>query len=280
MGSVRTPFRRLVQGFALAVLLGAATAQAAYYKKPVSDIDENIFRVDENKALGVKMDGAVRLRDETGTSLKLADFRGKPLILVLSYYTCDGSCSLINQELRDLLAEVDGQQLGADFRILTVSFDAHDDPETTGAFAHHVKAATGLGPGWTFATFEDPEDIPRLTDRFGYRFFWSPPDRAFFHPGVFLFFSPEGRLVRVLYAGSVEAGDVDLALLDARQGQFRPSEVLEFAVSLCYSYNFKEGRYTYNIPLFVAVGSLGLGVAAFSASALVFRRRRNREGTR
>jgi len=77
-----------------------------------------------------------------------------------------------------------------------------------------------------------------------------------------------------LYSQTVESKDVELAVFDAKQGKFRPNEIINFATSLCYSYNYKEGRYTYNIPLFVAVGSLTFGVTAFSGSVFVFRRRR------
>ena len=73
-----------------------------------------------------------------------------------------------------------------------------------------------------------------------------------------------------------EAKDVELAVLEAKQGKFKPSEIINYAVSLCYSYNYKEGRYTYNIPLFVAVGSLTLGVTAFSGSVVFFGRRRKK----
>ncbi len=203
----------------------------------------------------------------------------KPLILVLAYYTCDGSCSVINNDLKDLLEGVDDVAIGKDFRVLTLSFDEHDTLESTGAFRKHLALTSDMNKDWRFATFQEKKDITAVTEKLGYQFFWSPRDRTFFHPGVFLFLSAEGRLIRVLYAGNSEPDDVSLAVLDAKQGnfEFKPKELINFAVSLCYSYNYKEGRYTVNIPLFVAAGSLTLGVAAFSVGALVFRWRKSRE---
>ena len=264
------------------LLFGIVTASpvmAQYGRTAVSSINPEIFEIDEKKVMGVKADKSLTLIDETGKEFQLSEMLGQPLILVLSYYTCDGSCSVINTDLRDRLAGVTKVKMGKDFKILTVSFDKHDTLETLGVFRKHLDDTASIGEGWTFATAKDPEAMKPFAEKLGFKYFWSPRDRTFFHPGVFLFLSAEGRLIRVLYSLNVESEDVELAVLDAKQGQFRPSEIINFATSLCYSYNYKEGRYTYNIPLFVAVGSLTVGVTAFSGSVLVYRRRqRKREG--
>ncbi len=266
--------RTTVTGLLLCLVFVASAAKAQYGRVPESYIDPGVFQIDEKRHLGAKVDKTLRLTDEKGQSFSLGEKLGKPLILVLSYYSCDGSCSVINADLRDRLEGVEDVTLGKDFEILTVSFDEHDTLEKLGVFKQHLEETSKIGPGWTFATMENPEQIKPFADKLGFKYFWSPRDRTFFHPGAFLFLSAEGRLIRVLYSLNVEARDVELAVLDAKQGQFRPSEIVNFAASLCYSYNYKEGRYTYNIPLFVAVGSLTLGVTAFSGSVLVYRRRR------
>ena len=137
-----------------------------------------------------------------------------------------------------------------------------------------------MSRGWTFAMLENAEDIKAFTGSLGFNFFWSPRDRTFFHPGVFIITSPIGRVTRYLYALSNEPQDVDIAIVEARMEKMRatPKELLNLAVSLCYSYNFKEGRYTINYPLFIAVGSLFFGVVLFAVAMVVFhRRRRGRE---
>lgn len=270
--------RNIILGIVLCSAFVASTAKAQYGRTPESYIDPSIFQIDEKKHLGAKVGKNTLLIDEQGNQFKLSEKLGKPLILVMSYYSCDGSCSVINADLRDRLADVTKVKMGKDFEVLTISFDKHDDLAKLGVFRQHLEENKKVGKGWTFATMQDPEQIKQFTDKLGFKYFWSPTDRTFFHPGAFLFLSAEGRLIRVLYSLSVEAEDVELAVLDAKQGQFRPSEIVNFATSLCYSYNYKEGRYTYNIPLFVAVGSLTLGVTAFSGSVLVYRRRqRERE---
>ncbi|KAF0119151.1 MAG: SCO1/SenC family protein [Rhodospirillaceae bacterium] len=87
-------------------------------------------------------------------------------------------------------------------------------------------------------------------------------------------------MVRFLYSLNSKAQDLELALIEARQGTVgTPAELVTFAVSLCYSYNYKEGMYTVNIPLFVAIGALLFGVVTLSVSVLFYRRRRRKEGT-
>lgn len=244
---------------------------------PNSDIDPKTFQINEKKVLGVKLDATTPLIDDRGTPFTLGEKFGKPLILVLSYYTCDGSCSVINQDLYSLLKDVRGLTIGQDYHVLTVSFDSHDTLKTLGAFKNHLGLNGALGRGWTFATFRNAADITPFAKKIGYKFFWSPRDATFFHPGAFLFITPDGRLSRVLYALNSSPGDVKLAILDSKQGKFTPREIINFAISLCYSYNYSQGSYTLNIPLFVGAGSLTLGISAFTISVLVFRRRKMRE---
>ncbi len=266
--------RTLITGLLLCSAFATSTAKAQYNREPESYIDPSTFQIDEQKVLGVKVDKNLALIDENGNPFTLSEKLGKPLILVLSYYSCDGSCSIINADLRDRLAGISNIKMGEDFEVLTISFDTQDNLEKLGVFKQHLEETKKIGNGWTFATMQDPEQIKPFADRLGFNYFWSPRDRTFFHPGAFLFLSAEGRLIRVLYSQTVESKDVELAVFDAKQGKFRPQEIINFATSLCYSYNYKEGRYTYNIPLFIAVGSLTFGVTAFSGSVFVFRRRR------
>ncbi len=270
-------FGKLVAAMLIASIVFPHQSGAQYYKPPESDLDPTILVIDEKKHLGAKLDGDIPLIVESGKQVPISSFLGKPLIIVFSYYTCDGSCSVINHELVSLLEDIDLVRLGDDYRILTLSFDKHDDLKTTGAFRKHVDGIEGHQDNWTFATFKNEEDLKAQTTKIGFKYFWSPQDKLFLHPGAFLFFSPEGRLIRILYPPRAGASDVELAVLDARQGQFRPQEIINFAVSLCYSYNYQEGRYTLSIPIFVGFGALFLGVFIMLASITIFKRRRYRK---
>jgi protein SCO1/2 len=95
----------------------------------------------------------------------------------------------------------------------------------------------------------------------------------FYHSNAYFFISPEGRVVRVLHSSAVEAKDMELALIDTFFDRIRPSQVLTMAMSFCYSYNYKEGKYGINYPLIFGMGSVILGIGAFGISALIVRKR-------
>ena len=267
--------------FALPLLWGAGGASAQYFVRPDSALNPAVAQIDERAVLGRAIDPATEFVDQNGRTFRWGDLAGKPTLLVLSYYTCDGSCSVINATLHELLKKVKRVRPGVDFNLLTVSFDRHDNLETTGAFRKHLELAGDLAPVWTFATFKNQADLEAQTARIGFKFFWSPQDGLFVHPGVYLFFSPRGELARVLYHQDVDAADIELATLDARDNQFRPSELVDYAISLCYSYNYHDGKYRLSIPVFVGVGALAGGMLTLAGSALVFKlRRRNHAGER
>lgn len=260
---------------AMAIVIAAAVppaANAQYFRRPVSSFDTNVMLIDEKAFLGTKIDPATVLIDQNGKEFLWGDTLGKPVILVLSYYTCDGTCSVINTNLANLLKDVSAVRPGEDYRIITLSFDRHDKLASTSAFKTHLALTGPLAEHWTFATFKTEADLKSQTEKIGFKFFWSPEDRVFLHPGAFLFFSPDSRLIRVLYQDEVAGRDVELAVLDAKQGQFRPREVINFMISLCYSYSYHDGKYVMNIPLFVGFGALGAGLVTLFGSMLIYKR--------
>ncbi len=266
---------KIVMLSAVLIWLTAGAGFAEYNRTPESDIDPNTFRIDEKKFLGTRLNPEFIMKDESGSEFKMGDYLGKPLILVLSYFKCDGVCSIINMELKDLIEEVKRRWIGKDYSVLTLSFDKYETGETVGMFAKELALPAYMKKGWRFAVMKNPEEMKELTASIGYKYFWSPRDRTFFHPSVYVFISPQGRVTRYLYLNSIDSKDVDLALIEAAQNQIRPAEVIDMIVGFCYSYNFKEGKYTYNIPLFVAVGSLAVGITSFIVSVIVFKRRRD-----
>ncbi len=239
-----------------------------------SELDPSVLRIDEPRHLGTRLDPDLRLRDSEGRGFRLGDLFGKPLVLVLSYYSCDGVCPTIARNLERTLEGVERFRPGQDFRVLTVSFDRHDTPERARAFLTRSRARTT--PGWTVAVLADPGDIRRLTDAVGYRYFWSVQDRMFVHPNAYVVLSPEGRIVRYLYGLRIGPRDLELALIDANWDRITESgRVLDIVAGVCFSYSYADGRYVLNYPLFAGMGALVLGIGLVAFSFLVYRRRRH-----
>ncbi|MBF0285636.1 MAG: hypothetical protein HQL51_14390 [Magnetococcales bacterium] len=251
----------------------AMAGGAAAFSKPTenSEIDPALFRIDESKFMGVKFGHEVGLLDEQGAPLNFADLPPLPFVLVPGYYTCDGSCSSVAQALKELLKGVTALQPGVDFTVVSVSFDKNDTLQTLNKFRDALELPREQRAGWRFTLFQDPEAIAGEMGKMGYKYFWSPRDKTFFHPTLLMTLTPEGRVARYLNIFTVGSKDLELALLEAKSSQFRPSQTLDYLMSLCYSYNFKEGRYTLSIPVFVGLGSFLLGIGVLVGSLGIYR---------
>lgn len=264
------------------VLLFSGIAGAEYGRIPASQHDPSVVKINEAEFLGVKVAKDFVLVDGYDREFTMGSMLGKPLVLVLSYFKCDGACPLTNSALREALGSLKDADSGRDYGVLTVSFDKNDGAMQTRMFEEEV----GLGgldspvkKGWKVAVMKDKEDIKRLTDSLGYNFFWSVRDDVFVHPNVFIFLSPDGRVTRFLYAGKFDTQDVEVALAEAAFGTRANTKIRDLSDLLlvaCYSYNFKEGSYTLNYPLFVGAGSLVFGFSMVFVSIIIFKKRARR----
>lgn len=262
------------------VILSALPAAAEYGRIANNFIDPTVIKIDEGKFLGSRLDGGYEFLDGEGREFTLKELLDKPLLLVLSYYKCDGSCPVTNRELKAVLEGAGGVKPGLDYNVLTVSFDKDDDQMKLKMFVEEVALGGELKPHWKTALFKDPADIKRFTERIGYKFFWSKRDRLFIHPGVVVILSPEGRVMRYLYAANIDKTDISVAVAEARWGRpsvSKISEISDLLLLACFSYNFKEGRYTINYPLIISASSLMLGISLMVVSLVHFRKKVRRK---
>jgi protein SCO1/2 len=247
----------------LALSLVAAPGLAADLQRRDSALDPALMRIDEPKYLGTPLAGETSFIDADGSEFRMRDVLGKPVILLLSYYGCDGSCPTMNANLERVLADVKRFKLGEGYRVLTVSFDANDTPQTTAAFLDKTRAlGGGKSQSWRHATLRaNPEQVRAFAGSVGFRFFWSQEEKVFLHPNVLVFLTPEGRVARYLYGTRLDAQAVELALIDADWGRIAESTALfDMLTGACYSYNYAEGRYQPNYSLLAGVGSLLSGI--------------------
>lgn len=262
---------------ALLALTLAQGAAAEYGRIPPTAIDPAALTINEAEHLGRRLNRNIMLRDENSTEFALGDLLDKPLILVFSYYQCDGACPTINQNLARTVLAAQRFRPGEDYRVLTVSFDRNDGPEQLQHFVHHLKLPAEVNAGWRHAVVKQPEDLAALIQSVGYKYFWSVRDKVFVHPNVLIFVSPDGRVARYLYGLSASPRDVELALIEANGGRIaKPSQAIDYLTGICFSYNFSEGRYVLNYPLFIAMGSFAFGVVLVVFSFTVYKNRKPR----
>ncbi len=262
----------------LAFALFAATPPllAADLQNRDSVIDPSLMRIDEPKYLGKPLARDTIFTDADGQTFGMQDILGKPVILLLSYYGCDGACPTMNASLARVLAEVKRFRLGEDYRVLTVSFDAADTPQTAAVFLDKTKAlGGGKSQSWRHAVLRaSPEEVRAFAGSIGFRFFWSQEEKVFLHPNVLVFLTPEGRVARYIYGTRMDAGTIEMALIDADWGRISNSTaIFDMMTGACYSYNYAEGRYQPNYSLLAGVGSLLTGIALTVTGFWLYRRK-------
>lgn len=237
-----------------------------------STIDPALMQIEESKYLGSPINEAYRLVDVEGKEFTLGDMMGKPLILLFSYYGCDGTCPTLNTNLKQVLSKIERFKIGQDYRVLTVSFDKNDTVKKMVDFAEQIVIPEQMREGWRHAIVKRKEtDIDNLTASFGYNYFWSKADQVFLHPNVLILITPEGRIARYIYGTAIDKDTLELALIDADWNRIsNSSNVIDILTGVCYSYNFQEGKYTLNYSLFVGVGSLLFGISLVFFSILIF----------
>lgn len=265
--------RGLALGAVVVVLLGggqAADARPPHLRE--SAPDPKIMQIDEARHLGAALPPGLALVDADGRAFTLGELLGKPLILLLSYYGCDGTCPSMNRLLYTVLPQVERFRIGRDYRVLTVSFDRADTPQSAARFVDRAGIPQALRTGWRHAVAKGGE--PRLAEAVGFRFFWSNADKTFLHPNVLVFLTPEGRIARYLYGTGLDARAIGLALIDADWGRIgREASVIDLLTGVCFSYNYADGKYQPNYPLLIGFGSLLAGIASIALGMFIFGRK-------
>ncbi|MBL8486894.1 MAG: SCO family protein [Rhodocyclaceae bacterium] len=262
----------------LLAMLWPVSARAVTEPTRESVVDASFMQIDEPRFLGSRLQEGTVLTDEGGRDFSIGDLRGKPLILLLSYYGCDGTCPVMNAELARVLPRVERFRLGEDYRVLTVSFDRKDSPASAAEFL----ARTGAVPpdmrhGWRHAVLKQPDVQSEFAGSVGFRFFWSDAAAAFLHPNVLVFLTPQGRVARYIYGTRMDARNIELAILDADWERISNSTaVFDMLTGACFSYNYAEGRYQWNYPLLAGVGSLVSGILMMILGSWFYRKRMGR----
>ena len=221
-------------------------------------------RVGVDEHIGAELPLGLTLRDQSRRSRALTDsFDGKrPVILQFAYYHCPLLCDLTLRELAERLHGL-GWTLGSDYRALTVSIDPTDSPLVAGEKREKVLellAAEG-SDAWPFFT-ADQAAIDALTTRAGYRYYYEPTSGQFAHPSVTLILTPEGKIARYLYGPVNDAGDLALALREARAGRGGPTALIDRTILSCFHSDPSTRRYA------LLIGGVMRGGAALTALGL------------
>ena len=249
----------------LALLFVALAAQA---------FDQKLALQESQAAIGRSV-GDYALRDADGRPLRLADLRGKPLVVHFVYTGCFQVCPVSTQFLATAVAEAERTLGKGAFRVATIGFNLpFDTPAAMKAFGRKSGVAS---PDWLFLSPE-AETLPRLVADFGFRY--ESTAAGFDHLLQASIVDPSGRIYRQVYGDSFAPQLFVGPLLELAQNAPVPQGNLQALFDqvklLCTVYDPVAGRYRLNYVIIAELlvgASVVLGILAFLAAELRRRRR-------
>jgi protein SCO1 len=205
--------------------------------------------------LGSQVDLSLAFQDEAGLPVTLADFvkDGKPLLLTLNYYSCSTLCSLQLTGFAEAVKNVDPKHR-AELRIVTVSFDPRDTPESAQVKRRAMEAALGSGKtDWSFLTGSE-KNVKALASSLGFQYRYDERTDQFAHTAAVYFLSPKGVISRYLYGITFSPRDLRFAWIEASEGRY--GSTVEKVLLTCFHYDASTGEYTPFAFRMVRIGGL------------------------
>jgi len=194
------------------------------------------------------------LLDRQGRPKRLADYRGKPLLVNFIYTACFQVCPTTTKNLQKAVQNTVAV-LGTDrFNIVSIGFNQpFDSPEAMKAFATQYGIRL---PNWEFLS-PAPAIVDEVTRNFGFSYIATTA--GFDHLNQVTFVDAEGRIVRQVYGESFTAEDIAEPLKAMVTGAPLPPQtntLVELADRLriiCSVYDPLTGRYRTNYALYFEI---------------------------
>jgi len=194
------------------------------------------------------------LLDRQGRPTRLADYKGKPLLVNFIYTACFQVCPTTTRNLQKAVENTVAMLGPGRFNIVSIGFNQpFDSPEALKAFStqHGIHL-----PNWEFLS-PAPAIVDELTQNFG--FSYVATTAGFDHLNQISFVDAEGRIVRQVYGESFTAQDIAEPLKAMVTGAPLPpqtSTLAELADRLriiCSVYDPLTGKYRTNYALYFEI---------------------------
>jgi protein SCO1/2 len=273
VGSAIASLRLLLLAAALAAG-GAANAVAQAQRPSAEGLDTTRALAISQAALGRSL-GDHALRNPDRQPVRLADYRGKPLVVSLIYTSCADICPTVSESLGSAV-EVAADAIGEDrFNVVTIGFDARNDtPQRMRAFArsHGLRNAN-----WQFLS-TDADTADRIAEELGFVYY--PAPQGFDHVAQTTVLDADLRVYRQVYGDVFEPPLLVEPLKDLvfdRRGNLASwSGIVDKVRFFCTIYDPSTGRYRFNYSIFtmIAGSTLSLGTIGFVLVRAWLRHRR------
>jgi protein SCO1 len=210
----------------------------------VQDSVPELRKIDVVEHLGESIPLSLTFTNDAGEKVQLGNYfhQGRPVILVLAYYTCPMLCTMVLNGVSDAVKQLNWLP-GKEFQILTVSIDPSETPElAAGKKARYLDnlGKKGIENGWRF--FVGAEDQSKaLAEAIGFKYYYDTEQKMYAHPAVVTILTEEGKISRYLYGIEFKSQDMKLALLEASQGKIGNS--IDRLILYCYHYDANAKGY-------------------------------------
>ena len=198
--------------------------------------------IDEKLGQLVPLD--LTFNDEVGNPVTLKQLIHTPIILAPVYLHCPNVCSLLLQNLADVLDKLPAEP-GKEYSVISVSFDETEKPELAlekkRTYLKMIRKPFSED-AWRFLT-GDKATIHELTDAIGFHF--KRVGQDFEHPVALVILAPDGKIIRYMYGADPLPFDLKIALVEASQGRIGPT--IAKVVRFCFSYDPKANKLVFNM---------------------------------
>lgn len=262
---------RQVRDFCSVMLVLLLVASVGHATQPqANEVDAAALRASQ-VVIG-RRTGNHEFIDQDGKPLRLADLRGRPVVLSLVFTNCFSVCSGQTLHLREVTRVAREVLGGRSFTVLTVGFDsAHDSPERMLAYGRD----RGIDdPDWHFAS-ADSATVRRLTDEVG--FTWLPSSRGFDHITQVTILDANGIVAQQVYGAAFSPPELIEPLKDLLLGRRVERASLQGLIErvrlYCSVYDPTTGRYRIDYTM-LAAAIPALMVLGMVAVAIILAGRR------
>lgn len=269
----------------LVLLLGTGQwLRPAYAQQAITETEARAFGLDQQAAVELSQ-GVVghtpndyRMLDSKGQSVRLAQYRGKPLLVNFIYTGCFKVCPTSSRALRRAVDAM-RDRFGVDqFQVISIGFNQpEDNPLSLRAFAAQQAIND---PNWVLLA-PRTEDVAALSRDFGFSYVATP--LGFDHTLQVSVVDANGRIHAQVYGDAFGADSLGEPLrrlltgsLDAVPSSF--SDLVDKVRILCSVYDPVTGKYRVKYSMYIEIaGGMTFILAMF---AFVINEWRSRRRTR
>jgi len=257
---------------AAALALGLALIAGPARAEGVPKLDERRAIVDSQAVIG-STPADFTLLDRAGKPLRLAGYRGRPLLVSFIYTGCFTVCPTQTRSLHEAVKGLDRMLGPSQFNVVSIGFNQpFDSPQAMKAFAaqHRIDY-----PNWEFLS-PARQQVEPLTRAYGFSYVETPA--GFDHIVGVTVIDAQGRIHGQVYGEKLTAEALGKPLreliLAAPPSGAVPSldEMVGRVRILCTIYDPDTGEYRYNWRLLFEI----IGGSAFFVTAIVYLLRERR----